>query len=416
MTQVHKETLGQIDNALPNRSNLDVEIFGMEGIPEDVVQSHNSRVLTQFAQAEAERRAASGNPAPGSAAANAAKKPKFESPSDIKKRLAEHKAKKAAEEAMAGGSGGATPLDTAGNQSPGFGQPPGFVSLNPHLSIDQEAHERKTAPGQFPPQPFGAPPNATNYGQFPQPYGQPPTAPFQQPPQAYGNSPGPQFNPPNTFSPPQQQHPPVGGAYAPPQQYQAGPPQPQFPGGPTRPFGTASPPVPFRVQTPPQGMSQPQPSASLPTAPGLPQRPTFNTPSVNAYQMQQLHQGQAVGLPTPPPPAAGLGSRGGPVPGTQNGISQDKLSQPAQNPAASGPGAQPSTSAAETPAPAKKEDGTSAGEKKLKKDKDKETRMVVSDNETSPEEKMARLPRYAFSPGANVGSVGGVGATSAAAS
>lgn len=131
MTQVHKETLGQIDNALPNRSNLDVEIFGMEGIPDDVVQSHNTRVLTQFAQAEAERRAASGNPAPGSAAANAAKKPKFESPSDIKKRLAEHKAKKVAEESIGGGSGGLTPLDAAGNQSPGFGQAPGFVILSP---------------------------------------------------------------------------------------------------------------------------------------------------------------------------------------------------------------------------------------------------------------------------------------------
>ena len=62
MTQVHKETLTTIENALPNRSNLDVEIFGMEGIPEDIVTSHNQRVLSQFAQAEAERRAASTRP------------------------------------------------------------------------------------------------------------------------------------------------------------------------------------------------------------------------------------------------------------------------------------------------------------------------------------------------------------------
>ena len=47
------------------------------------------------------------------------------------------------------------------------------------------------------------------------------------------------------------------------------------------------------------------------------------------------------------------------------------------------------TSAAKTGAPAE--------EKKSKKDKDK-SKLVYSDNETSPEEKMAQLPRYAFVP------------------
>jgi hypothetical protein len=37
-------------------------------------------------------------------------------------------------------------------------------------------------------------------------------------------------------------------------------------------------------------------------------------------------------------------------------------------------------------------------EKPSKKDKSKQSRLVYSDNETSPEEKMARLPRYAFAP------------------
>lgn len=37
-------------------------------------------------------------------------------------------------------------------------------------------------------------------------------------------------------------------------------------------------------------------------------------------------------------------------------------------------------------------------EKKTKKDKDKPVKLVYSDNETSPEEKMAKLPRYAFVP------------------
>jgi hypothetical protein len=45
MNQVHKETLMSVDNSLPNRAGLEVEIFGMEGIPEDVVQAHNQRML-----------------------------------------------------------------------------------------------------------------------------------------------------------------------------------------------------------------------------------------------------------------------------------------------------------------------------------------------------------------------------------
>ena len=97
LNQVHKETLTTIENALPNRSNLDVEIFGTEGIPPDVADAHRQRVLTQYAQAEAERRAATGNPAPGGVGGdNAAKKQKVESKDDIKKKLAEFKARKAA--------------------------------------------------------------------------------------------------------------------------------------------------------------------------------------------------------------------------------------------------------------------------------------------------------------------------------
>jgi hypothetical protein len=130
MSQVHKEALAAVENALPNRSGLDIEIFGMEGIPEDVVQAHHQRVLTQFHQAEAERRAATGNPAPGggTAAGSAAKKPKFESPSDLKKRLAEHKAKVAAEQTAGGASSGDnTPLGAGQNSA--LGQSPGaYVS------------------------------------------------------------------------------------------------------------------------------------------------------------------------------------------------------------------------------------------------------------------------------------------------
>lgn len=39
--------------------------------------------------------------------------------------------------------------------------------------------------------------------------------------------------------------------------------------------------------------------------------------------------------------------------------------------------------------------------KAAKKDKDKSTKLVYSDNDISPEEKMAQLPRYAFVPSAS---------------
>lgn len=95
MNQVHKETLAAVDNALPNRADLSVEIFGMEGIPEDIIQQHNQRVLIQFHQNEADRRTASGNAGPGVIGGGAGvKKPKIEDASDLKKRLAEHKAKR----------------------------------------------------------------------------------------------------------------------------------------------------------------------------------------------------------------------------------------------------------------------------------------------------------------------------------
>ena len=119
MTQVHKESLAAIENALPNRAGLEVEIFGMEGIPDDVAQAHQQRVIGQFAQAEAERRAITGNPAPGTGTSSGIKKPKTEDTSDLKKRLAEHKAKKAAEQAAAIGSGNGTPnAGSYGEQSP----------------------------------------------------------------------------------------------------------------------------------------------------------------------------------------------------------------------------------------------------------------------------------------------------------
>ena len=119
MTQVHKESLTAIENALPNRAGLDVEIFGMEGVPDDVRKSHEKRVLENFAQAEAERRASTGNPAPGAAGTDGtAKKPKVEEKMSLKERLAAHKAKKVAEESATAQNGRNTPVGMGGAMSP----------------------------------------------------------------------------------------------------------------------------------------------------------------------------------------------------------------------------------------------------------------------------------------------------------
>ena len=53
-------------------------------------------------------------------------------------------------------------------------------------------------------------------------------------------------------------------------------------------------------------------------------------------------------------------------------------------------------------------------ENKGKKVKDKNTKLIYSDNEISPEEKMAQLPRYAFVPTGEEGKMAGEATTSIA--
>lgn len=38
--QVHKESIDKVPNALPNRGNIDIEIYGMEGIPPEDIKEH----------------------------------------------------------------------------------------------------------------------------------------------------------------------------------------------------------------------------------------------------------------------------------------------------------------------------------------------------------------------------------------
>ena len=56
-----------------------------------------------------------------------------------------------------------------------------------------------------------------------------------------------------------------------------------------------------------------------------------------------------------------------------------------------------------------------SSEKKGKKDKERITRMVLTDDDISPEEKMAQLPRYAYVPDGNGETVLGEATTPAVA-
>ncbi|KAL1901027.1 hypothetical protein Sste5346_002092 [Sporothrix stenoceras] len=106
MNQVHKETLSQVENALEGREGLDVEIFGMEGIPEDVLVQHTQQITDDFHKNRADRQAATGNPPPGAnTQGGPLKKIKMETAEELKARLASWRAqadaRKAAAEAAA---------------------------------------------------------------------------------------------------------------------------------------------------------------------------------------------------------------------------------------------------------------------------------------------------------------------------
>ncbi|QSL66906.1 hypothetical protein MERGE_001293 [Pneumocystis wakefieldiae] len=47
VVQVHKETISTVENAIPGRDSIEIEIYGMEGIPEDVVHSHYNRLISE---------------------------------------------------------------------------------------------------------------------------------------------------------------------------------------------------------------------------------------------------------------------------------------------------------------------------------------------------------------------------------
>lgn len=274
MNQVHKESLSHVENALPNRQGLEVEIFGIEGIPEDVAQQHNQRIIQNFYQAQADRFAATGNPPPGQSSKNPPKKLRIETPEEIKARLAEHRARVAAQKAAGGVPTHTPPVGLPDGQSPAQSASPGT---------------------------FNSP--------FPPPGGQYPGFPPQGAP---GFTPPPQY-PQGSFNYPASNL-------------------------PTRPGATGA------------------------AATGLPPRP--GQPGFPGYSGQASTVDELIAT------------------GRQQGDDIDHMIRMAE--AGIRPGG-------------KKGDEAPAEEKKSKKDKDKNVRMVY-DDELSPEERMAAMPRYAFVP------------------
>jgi len=352
MDQVHKETLTTVEDALPNRADPNnVEIFGMEGIPEDVMFAHRQRIAQAFQEAEAQRMATSGHGGQNNNAASS-KKPKItESKEDLKARLAAHKAKKEAErEAKANGTW-VPPDSVAIDKSEGGSTPaavdspaPAVGVFKPHYLPTDADHEQVMSESS--PHVHGVGP--VSYGQQPgMPYNQilppysgqamdiardaqptPPQGGFfplsGPPPGMYGNG-GPAPNPYGPYAPPPPMpvhgsdpgygmgHPP--GAGTPFQPFPGVMPMPPHPGfGASSPppgaFGASSPapvsgyghPTPFGgngapsalpggyAALPPRNFTPRAPPQGLTLAPGLPQRPA-DVPRISQFEIKQMHQG-----------------------------------------------------------------------------------------------------------------------------
>ncbi|KAF5237760.1 hypothetical protein FANTH_10635 [Fusarium anthophilum] len=132
MNQVHKENLTQVENALPSRQGLEVEIFGMEGIPQDMLDQHRNRILQNFQQAQKDRQIATGNPLPGQG--HAQKKIKTESPEELKQRLAAFRKRK--QEIAA--NGGVDPAAAANTETQAQAPFNGSYQTPPQVSFDQQ--------------------------------------------------------------------------------------------------------------------------------------------------------------------------------------------------------------------------------------------------------------------------------------
>lgn len=130
MANVHKENITRIENALPGRESMDIEIFGQCGVPEELLAKREAEIREEYARVQAECRARTGNPIKGSKEAyemaeRAKKKPKIDDEdqkaarrAEVQRRLQALKAKKAA--AAAAQNGTTPPVDSVSFLPPVF--------------------------------------------------------------------------------------------------------------------------------------------------------------------------------------------------------------------------------------------------------------------------------------------------------
>ncbi|KAF7562472.1 hypothetical protein G7046_g1661 [Stylonectria norvegica] len=279
LNQVHKETLTQVENALPNRQGLEVEIFGMEGIPQEILDQHRNRIIQNYYQAQEDRRIATGNPLPGQSKENSRKRLKIETPEELKQRLEAHRAQKKAAPTLTGAEGVA----------PSSGSPAQYVSSLARLLSNTPTDALRILLSNLP---LSSTTSNTR----------------------------------NQASPRKQHH------------------------------------LLAHMPSPP--------TVTRPT-------PYLHDRQATCPAHQDCHSGQ---------PRADSTARGAPpaeaAHGAAPGDDIDQLIRMAE--AGIKPGQKPEGAAEET------------GEKKTKKDKDKKSKMMYDDADTSPEERMAALPRYSF--------------------
>ncbi|KAK1088053.1 hypothetical protein LTR33_000742 [Friedmanniomyces endolithicus] len=306
LSQVHKETLTSVENALEHRTELGPEIFGMEGVPAEVLAAHKQRITEAFFKLEAERRTATGNPARGGGGQGGVttedgvevKKRKIESLDEVKKRLAKQRARKQAEKM------GVKYESESEDEKEIVTAVTSVLILTP---TSQEPLAFQTA--GFQPQFAASPHSGFNPYQPPPQRGYPPFAhspinaqPFQNPgfaPSSYQV--GAPFYP--NDAPSHLHHPHTYGP-APPGNY-----------GPVFSYKLQHY-APSAMASSGPSMSGPgmMPSLPAPTL-GLPQRPSFGLPNLSKEDMAKMHSGQ--GLPpgaTAPPMRNGSKDRRYPGP------------------------------------------------------------------------------------------------------
>ncbi|KAI1300653.1 hypothetical protein EDD11_006075 [Mortierella claussenii] len=397
--QVHKETISIVPNAMPGRETVDLEIYGMEGIPEEDMIAYN-------AKQDASDNHASKRHKIGSTAVEFSEE-------DLQSQLAAHRAMM---QAAAAPSTGTTELSVAPGvvpTPPGMPvppHPPGAMGVGPpHMP----PHNQGQYPGQF--QYPGMPQAAASvmpaaYSQFyqprpPQPYGMPmPGMSHAGPPQQFPPTFGNQMAPPPGSWPPQR--PPLGAPFGiPPQHHHQPGFPPRFMNGPP-PSGFAPPPG---MPPPPHGAFGSQGGPP----PGMPPNMHPHPPGMPLPPRPPHMLGMPGSMPLSGPPSSASGPSSA---SSSTGIPNSQLNHNLKHPSHITSSPDPTTlaaAAAATSSPATTSAAamtasnatrTLAGDSKAvgatpttnSNSGKKDSVLIYADNDVSVEEVRAALERYRF--------------------